>query len=102
MALVNHLPSGCWRWIGSRDKDGYGRFKVDGGMRRAHRWAYEQTYGEIPPGWEVDHLCQNPWCVNPEHLDMVTQWEHRSRKRLYKEAAAITTEMEEAIRAGAH
>lgn len=64
-------PSACWPWLAARTARGYGRFKIDGKTVRAHRYAYEQTTGAIPPGWEIDHTCANPPCVNPVHLRAV-------------------------------
>lgn len=63
----------CWLWIGASGKYGYGNFMDDSGRTwRAHRWAYEYFIGRIPEGLHLDHLCRNPACVNPWHLDPVT------------------------------
>ena len=61
----------CWIWVGSRTK-GYGRIKQGGrGVNLlAHRVAYELTKGPIPEGKELNHLCENSICVNPEHLEV--------------------------------
>ena len=62
-------PSNCWEWQAAGDGHGYGVFGVDGRrVRKAHRVAYELTYGEIPAGNVVRHMCGNPPCVNPYHL----------------------------------
>ena len=71
----------CWIWHGSKDKrKGYGRFiiydKVDG---ESHRISYKIFKGEIPKGLQIDHLCRNKLCVNPQHLEAVTQKENLRR-----------------------
>lgn len=70
-AKVRFDPHGCWEWTGSRARDGYGRF-WDGSLLQAHRVAYELLAGAIPDGLHLDHLCRNPACVNPRHLEPVT------------------------------
>ena len=65
----------CWIWTGSRDKQGYGLFSIEVGRWsiRAHRYAYEHLIGPIPVGKVLDHIeCDNPSCVNPSHLEPVT------------------------------
>lgn len=63
----------CWEWLGSRDSKGYGQTEIEGKLRRAHRVVYEHEIGPIPDGLVLDHLCRNPNCVNPAHLEPVTQ-----------------------------
>lgn len=72
MAKVEKDPSGCWMWVGARDRKGYGRFRVQRRMHPAHRVAYELFVGPLEPGFTVDHTCQIESCVNPLHLDQVT------------------------------
>ena len=67
---------GCWEWLAAKNSDGYGQFKVDGRQMLAHRWAYEQLVGPIPPELVCDHLCRNPGCVNPAHIELVTNKEN--------------------------
>ncbi len=64
----------CWVWTAGKVGAGYGHFAQGGKpkMILAHRWAYEAMVTEIPDGLELDHLCRNKACVNPDHLDPVT------------------------------
>lgn len=66
--------TGCWNWIGDKDALGYGRLRERGSKRRllAHRVSWESVNGRVPEGLELDHLCRNPPCVNPDHLEAVT------------------------------
>jgi hypothetical protein len=62
----------CWIWTAAKTF-GYGTFSLKPGHTvRAHRFSYEQTYGPIPEGLQLDHLCRIRHCVNPEHLEAVT------------------------------
>ncbi len=65
-------PWDCWEWQGYRDKGGYGHFDVFGKNQLAHRVSYTHFAGEITDGMGLDHLCRNRRCVNPEHLEQVT------------------------------
>jgi len=65
--------NGCWEWNASLTRFGYGAFYWRGQMRPAHRFAYEDIKGAIPDKLTIDHLCRNRSCVNPDHLEAVTQ-----------------------------
>jgi hypothetical protein len=70
----------CWEWTAGRDKNGYGQFRSDDGVTtKAHRLLWELLVGSIPEGLELDHLCRNPSCVNPAHLEPVTHAENVAR-----------------------
>src|SRR4051812_22074657 len=58
----------CWLWTAYRDAAGYGRFGLAGKVQKAHRVSYELAVGPIPAGAHVLHSCDNPPCVNPDHL----------------------------------
>lgn len=80
---------GCWTWLGPKSRKGYGQFSPGSRGRLdlstttpiAHRIAWELTRGPIPEGLHLDHLCLNKACVNPEHLEPVTNQENMQRAK---------------------
>jgi hypothetical protein len=77
--------TGCWQWLGAAGGDSsktgktYGTMRFNGRYVRAHRHYYERYRGPIPEGMVLDHLCRNTLCVNPDHLEAVTQIENVRR-----------------------
>jgi len=72
--------SGCWLWVGSWTGAGYGNAWSEGKAGvLCHRIFYEALVGPIPHGLQLDHLCRVTCCVNPAHLEPVTNWENTLR-----------------------
>ena len=69
----------CQEWTGAISTEGYGTIGGGSDKRYAHRVAVTESGREIPPGYQVDHLCRNRRCVNPAHLEVVTQRENIAR-----------------------
>lgn len=65
---AKHAPGDCWEWTGNVGGSGYGRFWVNDGSVPAHRYSYEVHKGSVPEGMFTLHRCDNPVCVNPDHL----------------------------------
>lgn len=66
----------CWLWRGGLGASGYGKYKG----RQAHRVIYEELVGPIPDGLQLDHLCRVLICVNPAHVEPVTDLENKRRR----------------------
>ncbi len=91
MATRKHIPpterfwpkvlitEGCWLWLGCKVGGGYGRFWDGICYVMAHRWAYEDRFGKVPTGLQLDHLCRIRRCVRPDHLEPVTAKENIRR-----------------------
>jgi hypothetical protein len=80
MSKVVKQPSGCWEWQAAKYAKGYGAFVIRNETRRAHRVLYVWTYGE--PDADLHHRCENRSCVNPDHLEPVTEQNVPPRHRL--------------------
>jgi hypothetical protein len=74
-AKVNKTAS-CWIWTGSKSSNGYGNIGIGAPSKKnvsAHRLSYEMAHGKTPEGMVIDHICHRIDCVNPSHLQAVTQ-----------------------------
>ncbi len=78
MRSVEINEAGCWLWTGCRS-NGYGQLHWKAKNLPAHRLSYEAFVGPIPAGLQIDHLCRVHACVNPAHLEPVTQRENSRR-----------------------
>ena len=84
MARVEKRTDGCWIWQGAASSAGYGVIQLPTGKRggksaSTHRLAYELLKQPIPTDRELDHLCRNTLCLNPDHLEIVTRKENQRR-----------------------
>ncbi len=69
---VVDTSTGCWQWMRGMTPNGYGYAQRNGAKRGAHRLYWEEVNGPIPSGMTIDHLCNNPSCVNPAHMTLAT------------------------------
>lgn len=80
---VHIEPTGCWSHENKLNTEGYnvisGRRQGGPKMLKAHRVMYEWLVGPIPEGLQIDHLCRNRWCLNPSHMEPVTNRENGCR-----------------------
>jgi hypothetical protein len=76
---VAKTESECWLWLGPNNGNGYGTINVLGKQSYVHRLMFIYYKGEIPEGKEIDHLCRNRGCCNPEHMEAVTHRENMLR-----------------------
>lgn len=82
MKLLPYIPepmSGCWLWYGAVQSSGYGHLFRGGKHMLAHRYVYERSGNSIGEGLTLDHQCNTPLCVNPEHLKPATQYDNNMR-----------------------
>ena len=84
--FIEKQPNGCTKWKGGKDRHGYAFFSRYGKMRIASRVLWELVKGPIPPKLVIRHKCDNPQCLNIEHLELGTQAQNlqdaRDRGRL--------------------
>lgn len=79
LKLYVHKTETCWEWTGAIAMNGYSKTKLNFKYTSGHRAFFEHYKGPISPGLQIDHLCKNKRCVNPEHLEMVTPRENSAR-----------------------
>ena len=73
------IVGSCWEWQAYVQQNGYGQFGVNNKVEYSHRVSYTIFKGDIPLGLDLDHLCRNHKCVNPDHLESVTRKENSRR-----------------------
>ena len=79
VVVAGPLDTPCWIWQHSRSPAGYGMVDRGGYRGGAHRWMYIRAHGDPGPQLHIDHLCRQPACVNPEHLEAVSPAENARR-----------------------
>lgn len=109
MSKVEPIPfSGCWLWLGSLHGKGYGHFRLNGNVEKAHRAGFALFKSDIPGGMQVLHRCDVRCCVNPEHMfvgthqdnmaDMVAKGRARAPQGEKHSAAKLTDDAVRTIR----
>lgn len=81
---------GCWQWLAYKSPSGYGTIRINKKNTMAHRQAYELLVNKIPSDMTVDHLCKNPSCVNPSHMEIVTLSENVIRAKPWEKACVAS------------
>lgn len=92
--------TGCWNWTGAVGAYGYGISYYHGHLTHAHRMAYQSRRGPIPKGMILDHLCRNKLCVNPDHLEPVSNAVNTQRGDAAKLTEADVIEIRRLYRSG--
>ena len=85
------MPTDCWIYTGYIDKDGYGSVMMNRKVYRVHCAVYEHFRGVIPEGLEIDHLCRNRACANPDHLEPVTRRINQLRGETFSALNSLKT-----------
>lgn len=87
-SLADYHDENCWEWTKYKDKDGYGTISNENNYpSQAHRISYELYIGRIPDGYLVCHICDNPSCVNPNHLFVGTHLDNNRDRKNKKRSA---------------
>jgi hypothetical protein len=81
--------NGCWLWLHGLDPNGYGRMSLDRRHVMAHRWVWERERGPLQAGVHLHHRCRTPRCVNPAHLQPLTQSQHSRLHALERNHAPL-------------
>lgn len=79
--VLCNIETKCWEWKKGKDESGYGFITVKGKNKRAHRFSYEIFVSKIKDKMQINHICNNRRCVNPNHLEQVTHIENGSREK---------------------